>query len=486
MAFDRVPVGAWGWRSTLLVVAILVTPQLLVLQLIPETRRLTEAAQVNDLLAYPMMLGAALCLYIYWHLVGLSSATWLVAAAILFSVQGLAYAALRMAHEQQVRTSPGWHLIIEQAVALIILAMVAQASRGPAPTDPLTIGLSLGLLISGLRVLMSEVAPQFALDGQLLVLMAACFLVANLVTAVLLMRVVEPPRWARQRFALAIALLAISRTITYPTPRGDVRSVIAIVAELGGVFLITGTAVALVRVTIGEHRRWVGSLHDQLARVEAGLRVDRARLHEVGSTIAGIASASRLMHDVARVSPARRRKLEQTIESEMARLERLMSSRVGGPLLPVELDGTLEPVVVAHQARGQECLWEPSGHWAHGRADDIAEVVNILLENAAEHAKGTAVRVGVRRVSDTVRICVSDSGPGVPDTVQHRIFEWGARGDGSSGQGIGLHVAHRLVADQGGALSMARAAARGATFVVTLPAEASPGVRSHDPQDPPA
>ncbi|MCW2767274.1 MAG: sensor histidine kinase, partial [Nocardioides sp.] len=322
MALDRVPAGVWGWQPTLLLIAVTITPQLAVLQLVPRTRTFAEAAQVNDLLSYPLVLVAAMCLYVYWRLVGPDSANWLVAAAVLFAVQGLAFAGLRMANEADVRSNPGWLLIVEQVLALIVLAMVAQASRAPAPADPLALGLSLGLLFSGLRVFLSESAPQFALDPGLLATISLSILVTNLVTARLIIEVTQPPLWARQRLALAIVLLAFSHAITYPTPRGELRSLAAILANLAGAVLMAGTALVLLRVTIGEHRTWVASLNDRLAHVEAGLRVDRARLHEVGSTIAGISSASRLMHEVARVSPARRRKLEETIESEMARLER--------------------------------------------------------------------------------------------------------------------------------------------------------------------
>lgn len=470
MGLDRLPLGTWGWRPTLLLVVFTVTPLLVVLQLVPQTRTITNAAQVNDLLSYLMVLMAGLCLYVYWRLAGPSSASWLVAAAVLFSVQGLAFAGLRIAHQQDVRTSPGWPLIIDQALALVVLAIVVQANRAPARTDPLTLGLSLGLLFGVVRVGLAEGAPQFALEAGLQTAMVLCIAGTNLLTVRQVLKMTEPPRWARQRLAVGVVLLAFSHAIIYPTPEGELRSLAAIVTDLLGVIIVVGTALAMARMALGEHRHWVASLRDKLAQMEAGLRVDRARLHEVGSTIAGIASAWRLMHDFDGVSPAQRRRLERTIDCEMARLERLMSTRVGGPLLPVDLDGTLEPVVVAHQARGQKLVWEPSGQWARGRADDIAEVVNILLENAAQHANGAVAWVKVRPVNESIEISVADSGPGVPEAVKQRMFEWGSRGDGSPGQGIGLHVAQRLVADQGGSLSVASASARGACLVVTLPA----------------
>ena len=42
--------------------------------------------------------------------------------------------------------------------------------------------------------------------------------------------------------------------------------------------------------------------------------------------------------------------------------------------------------------------------------------------------------------------------------------------DGSPGQGIGLNLARRLVAEQGGSLRLADEVERGSRFVITLPA----------------
>ena len=112
-----------------------------------------------------------------------------------------------------------------------------------------------------------------------------------------------------------------------------------------------------------------------------------------------------------------------------------------------------------------------TGCSAAGRTDDISEVVNILLNNAAAHAPGATAKIEVRRVEGSVEIAVSDSGPGVPSAVSDHMFEWGARGPTSTGQGIGLNVAQRLMSEQGGYLRVVTHPLRAATFVVGLPAD---------------
>ena len=154
---------------------------------------------------------------------------------------------------------------------------------------------------------------------------------------------------------------------------------------------------------------------------------------------------------------------------EIGRLERLVGERPT-ELSEVDLDGAIWPLVTAHRARGHRVQWEPNGLLAAGRADDVAEVVNILLSNAATHAPQATARIEVREVDGSVEIAVSDSGPGVSRAVSANLFEWGARGPASPGQGIGLNVARRLMSEQHGYLEVVTRPRGGSTFVVGLPA----------------
>ena len=74
--------------------------------------------------------------------------------------------------------------------------------------------------------------------------------------------------------------------------------------------------------------------------------------------------------------------------------------------------------------------------------DAVAAVFNVLLDNAAKHGRSEA-EVTVEPHGNYVEVAVHDDGPGVDPSLRTRLFEWGVRGAGSSGQGIGLHVARR-------------------------------------------
>jgi signal transduction histidine kinase len=226
--------------------------------------------------------------------------------------------------------------------------------------------------------------------------------------------------------------------------------------------------VALLRLSIGENRQALTVLHDRLEEAEAGVRIERARMHEIGATIAGIASASHIVHHQTGLSPHRKVSLENMLESEVGRLERLMRDNEPAAPTTVAIDEVIEPLVVAHQARARHVRWEPSGAFALARPDDLAEVINILLENAAQHAPHDPVAIDVKDGRGRVQIVVSDSGPGIPAEMRPWLFEWGARGRSSRGKGIGLNIAQRLMVEQAGDLRVRDSLDRGASFVVEL------------------
>jgi signal transduction histidine kinase len=463
-----IPRGVWNWRGTALVVLMVTVPQLVTIAVSRETRNLTDAALLSGLVTFPVVLGAAVLIYFHWRIAGGTQTAWLACCLTAFAVQGISLEGLRLAVPEAIDDRPGWMMIVDISFAAVLLLIVVMAERVELPFDPVAAGITLALVVTGVRYALSVEGPPLTTPPEVLVSWSLGLFAIYLLIAYAVFHLSGVPLWARARLAFAAILMNL-HFVSYPEPDA-LRSVAAVAGDLIGAVLLCSVAMALLRLSIGDTSQAFDELNDHVHEVEAGVRADRERLHEITGTVAGIASASRLINHGGDISASRKSHLQRMLSSEIGRLERLLGERPT-EVARVDLDGVIWPLVVAHRARGQRVQWEPNGMLAAGRPDDIAEVINILLNNAAAHAPGAAAQVEVRRVEDTVEICVSDSGPGVPRAVAAHLFEWGARGPDSTGQGIGLNVAQRLINEQDGYLRVVNRSRGGSTFIVGLPAD---------------
>jgi len=106
-----------------------------------------------------------------------------------------------------------------------------------------------------------------------------------------------------------------------------------------------------------------------------------------------------------------------------------------------------------------------------GRAD-LEQALIHLVRNAFEAAdEPLSVSVATRGTTRGVEITIHDDGPGIPPAARARIFNpfFTTRRE-QGGVGLGLPLAHRLVADHGGTLDLDSSAAGGTTFRIVLPA----------------
>ena len=107
-----------------------------------------------------------------------------------------------------------------------------------------------------------------------------------------------------------------------------------------------------------------------------------------------------------------------------------------------------------------------------GVAKLLRRAVRNLLENARRHTAGE-ISVSLAIAADQVVIRVCDRGPGVPVTLQERIFEPFYRLPGATerdgGVGLGLALVKSIVLRHGGTVLCENRREGGACFVVSLP-----------------
>jgi signal transduction histidine kinase len=109
----------------------------------------------------------------------------------------------------------------------------------------------------------------------------------------------------------------------------------------------------------------------------------------------------------------------------------------------------------------------------------LEEVVRNLLDNVVQHAPGEApVEIAASLGDGLIRISVEDHGPGVPPAERDRIFQSfhqvGDRDTTTTGYGLGLYFAEKLVGAMGGSIRVESPVrpdpdAPGTRFLFTLP-----------------
>ncbi len=105
----------------------------------------------------------------------------------------------------------------------------------------------------------------------------------------------------------------------------------------------------------------------------------------------------------------------------------------------------------------------------------ILRVIHNLARNAAEAMadKGGKFTIKVARDKDRagdeiVVITFSDTGPGIPKEIEHRLFQSFVTSGKKGGTGLGLAITKRIAEEHGGTIS-AHSSSRGAVFKLRLP-----------------
>jgi signal transduction histidine kinase len=118
--------------------------------------------------------------------------------------------------------------------------------------------------------------------------------------------------------------------------------------------------------------------------------------------------------------------------------------------------------------------------WAQADLAATAQIVDNLVSNALKFTpKGGAVMVRVETAGDQVTVEVQDSGPGLSEDDQGKLYGKFARlsaqpTGGESSNGLGLSICKGLAAGMGGDLTCRSKLGEGATFILTLQAAAKP------------
>ena len=210
--------------------------------------------------------------------------------------------------------------------------------------------------------------------------------------------------------------------------------------------------------------------------------------HEINnplSVIGGWASQLRRLAESDKLEPAFVQRASCRIEETVTRISaivRAMRSLArkteGDAMRRFPLSALLEDTLSLCRARFAEGAVDlrveaDASLYLVGRHAELGQVLLNLLNNAFDAVVGlpnARVELAISLEGEHVRIAVTDTGPGVPDTLREQIMEpFFTTKEPGAGTGLGLSISRAIVENHKGELHL-EPVPRGARFVVRLPA----------------
>ena len=166
--------------------------------------------------------------------------------------------------------------------------------------------------------------------------------------------------------------------------------------------------------------------------------------------------------------------------NDILSIEKIEAGKMEFRFQPTEIGPLLEQAIEANKAYGEEfkvkfVLREIPEATVNGDPDRLMQVLANLLSNAAKFSPaGAEVAISATRQAGTVRVSVSDRGPGIPEEYHGRLFDKFSQADSSDsrqkgGTGLGLSISKAIVEKHGGTIGFTTAAGEDTTFFVDLP-----------------
>jgi signal transduction histidine kinase len=252
--------------------------------------------------------------------------------------------------------------------------------------------------------------------------------------------------------------------------------------------------IPLVGPPTGEVGQLILAFNDTLERLENLFQAQRRFLadvsHELRTPLTGIRGNVDLIRQFGK---ADEESLE-AISSEVERMTRmvqdllLLAQAETGKLPlaqePVELDTLMLEVYRQAKILSNDRLQIKIGREDQARVigdrDRLKQVILNLVANAIEHTPNNGeIRLDLLCADTNARLCVSDTGPGIPTEDLPHIFERFFRRDPSrthrsgGGAGLGLSIAYWITRSHDGTIEVESKEGEGSMFTIVLPLLAS-------------
>ena len=409
--------------------------------------------------------GAACAALVTWRRHSGPATRWMVGTGALLAVQALLVTLLAL-RSVPPRTPVTLGLLLLVAVAGLVAVvgpLLALHRAAHVLDDGFIIGLGMGLVASGHLLLQMPMASP---SPPLMMVVLGVVMATHLVAAALVVRHHALNRRFSWLLLPTVLVVDAGLLIHVGGLSGTAWDTVGSTARAATAAAWLTIAWVSLRGALEEDRRRMRTFEQVLV---ASTRDQRERMHELRSTLAGLVTGSAMLDNPAVPAEVRQR-MWRSVRHELDRMERLVSAQEE-TATDIDLDDAMSLILDLQRLKGRRVEFRSNGDVVHARFDALSEVVNILMDNAATHGGTDRSLIEVVRGSDEmVDIKVTDFGRGIPAEERTQIFDWGRRGLDSPGEGIGLHLAQRLMTEDGGTLRLAEDAGVGSSFVISLPA----------------
>ncbi|MFO7177159.1 MAG: response regulator [Pseudomonadota bacterium] len=231
--------------------------------------------------------------------------------------------------------------------------------------------------------------------------------------------------------------------------------------------------------------------------------------HEIRTPMNGVLGMIELLHGT-QLDTKQRRYIEtlhasahglMTVLNDVLDFSKIEAGKLELRNEPCNLRHLVEEVVDLFAARAHlkrielVCHAEPGlPHYVEADRDRLRQVLSNLLGNAVKFTEQGQIVLRARReavegADPRVRFEVSDTGIGISEEAQGRLFDAFSQVDGSltrkyGGTGLGLAICKRLVQLMGGEIGVVSQLGKGSTFWFTLPLKEATVVDASQPRVP--
>ncbi len=261
-----------------------------------------------------------------------------------------------------------------------------------------------------------------------------------------------------------------------------------------------------IRAADGTVREWVGQIVDETERIEAEEERERAlheaqeairirddfltiASHELKTPLTPLAMRLQALQRRAaagqRIDPEALARARRSLEKltglihDLLDVSRIREARLATRRELVDLRALVEDAAGGYRDRSTlhhlTLDLEPSAFVVAGERNRLAQVVDILIDNAFTFSPaGGAITVALERKGEEAHLSVADHGIGIPAADLPRLFDRFFHASNVTprsygGLGLGLYISKEIVDRHGGRIWAESVEGRGSTFHVVLP-----------------